>query len=129
MNRVSIFAASNLDPTGITWTDLCPSKVVAARFTSLAKAACGMLKDQGTALEPKVLFVASLADYDFVIHLNPRPTKDNGREKRHSAFKNLNVLSEQDSVENIAYRMSASWHMRILVPSRSLQGDGNLYHK
>ena len=33
------------------------------------------------------------------------------------------------SVENIAYRMSASWHMRILVPSRSLQGDGNLYHK
>ena len=97
MNRVSIFAASNLDPTGITWTDMCPSKVVAARFTSLAKAACGMLKDQGTGLEPEVLFVASLADYDFVIHLNPRPTKDNGREKRHSAFKNLNVLSEQDS--------------------------------
>ena len=95
MNRVSIFAASNLDPSGITWTDMCPSKVVAARFTSLAKAACGMLKDQGTGLEPEVLFMASLADYDFVIHLNPRPTKDHGREKRHSAFKNLNVLSDQ----------------------------------
>ena len=98
MNRISIFAASNLDPTGIIWTDMCPSKVVAARFTSLAKAACGMIKDQGTGLEPEVLFVASLADYDFVIHLNPRSTKDNGREKRHSAFKNLNVLSEQDSL-------------------------------
>lgn len=96
MNRVAIFAASNLDPNGITWTDMCPSKVVAARFTNLAKAACGMLKDQGTGLEPEVLFVASLADYDFVIHLNPRPTKDHGQEKRHSAFKNLNVLSDQD---------------------------------
>ena len=32
-------------------------------------------------------------------------------------------------VENIAYRMSACWHMRISVPSRSLQGGGNLYHK
>ena len=96
MNRVSIFAASNLDPTGITWTDMCPSKVVAARFTSLAKAACGMLKDQGTGLEPELLFVASLADYDFLIHLNPRLTKDNGRGKRHSAFKNLNVLPDQD---------------------------------
>ena len=96
MSRVAIFAASNLDPTGTTWTDICPSKVVAARFTNLAKAACGMLKDQGTGLEPEVLFVASLADYDFVIHLNPRPTKDHDQEKRHSAFKNLNVLSHQD---------------------------------
>ena len=96
MNRVTIFAASNLDPTGITWTDIGPSKVVAARFTSLAKAACGMLKDQGTGLEPEALFVASLADYDFVIHLTPRPTKDHGQQKRHSPFKNLNVLSDQD---------------------------------
>ena len=29
-----------------------------------------------------------------------------------------------EHVENIAYRMSAYWHMRILVPSRSLQGGG-----
>ena len=46
----------------------------------------------------------------------------------------LLILTAHDNligllVENIAYRMSACWHMRILVPSRSLQGDGNLYHK
>ena len=98
MNRVCIFAASNLDLTGITWTEMCPSKVVAARFTNLAKAAYGMLKDQGTNLEPEVLFVSSLTDYDFVIHLNPRSTKNDGREKEQLAFKNLSVQSHQDKV-------------------------------
>ena len=98
MNRVSIFAASNLDPTGITWTEMGPSKVVAARFTSLAKAACGMLKEQGTDLEPEALFVASVADYDFVIHLNLRSTKNNKHEKRQSAFKSLSVQSDQDNI-------------------------------
>ena len=96
MNRVSIFVASNLDPTGITWTGMGPSKVVAARFTSLAKAACGMLKEQGTNLEPRALFVASMADYDFVIHLNPGSTRNHSREPRKSAFKNLLAQSDQD---------------------------------
>ena len=96
MNRVAMFAASNLDLAGTTWTEMGPSKVVAARFITLAKAACSMLKDQGTTLEPEVLFVASLAEYDFVIHLDLSSTKDNRGEKRHSAFKNLNVPSHQD---------------------------------
>ena len=98
MNRVSIFAASNLDPTGITWTEMGPSKVVAARFASLAKAACGMLKEQGTDLEPEALFVASVADYDFVIHLNLRSPKNKKHEKRQSAFKNFSVQSDQDNI-------------------------------
>ena len=98
MNRVSIFAASNLDPTGITWTEMGPSKVVAARFTSLAKAACGMLKEQGTDLEPEALFVSSVADYDFVIHLNLRSTKNKKHEKRQSAFKKFSVQSDQDNI-------------------------------
>lgn len=96
MNRISMFAASNLDPSGITWTEIGPSKVVAARFTSLAKAACGMMKEQGTNLEPQALFVASMADYDFVIHLNPKSTRTDHGEKRHSVFKNLHVQSDQD---------------------------------
>ena len=93
MNRISMFAASNLDPSGITWTEIGPSKVVAARFTSLAKAACGMMKEQGTKLEPEALFVASMADYDFFIHLDPRSTRT---EKRQLEFKNLHVQSDQD---------------------------------
>lgn len=93
MNRISIFAASNLDPSGITWTEIGPPKVVAARFTSLAKAACGMMKEQGTKLEPEALFVASMVDYDFVIHLNPRSART---EKRQLEFKNLHIQSDQD---------------------------------
>ena len=60
MNRVVMFAASNLDPDGITWTELGPSKVVAARFISLAEAACAVVKEQGVGIEPDMLFAASM---------------------------------------------------------------------
>lgn len=96
MNRVAIFAASNLDPSGTTWTELGPSKVVASRLMSLAKAACGLMKEQGTNLQPKALFIASMADYDFVIHLNPRSTRASPGEKGPSVFKNLHVQPDQD---------------------------------
>ena len=96
MNRVSIFAASKLDPNGITWTETGPSKVIATRFTSLAKAACGMLKEQGEKIDPEALFVASVADYDFVIHLDPMVIRNSHRETTLSAFKNLQVQSGQD---------------------------------
>lgn len=96
MNRVAIFAASNLDPSGTTWTELGPSKVVASRLMSLAKAACGLMKEQGTNLQPKALFIASTADYDFVIHLNPRSTRASPGEKGPSVFKNLHVQPDQN---------------------------------
>ena len=96
MNRVAIFAASNLDPSGTTWTETGGSKVVAARFTSLAKAACGIIKEQGTNLEPEALFEASTADYDFVIQLNPGSTRTNSEGERHAIFENLHVQSNQD---------------------------------
>ena len=70
MNRISMFAASNLDPGGIAWTALGPSKVVASRFATLAKRAIETLKHQGLNFNPEALFVASLDDYDFVIHIN-----------------------------------------------------------
>ncbi|KAM0798745.1 pre-rRNA processing protein-like protein Utp22 [Usnea florida] len=96
MNRVSIFAASNLDPNGTTWIETGGSKVVAARFTSLAKTACGIIKELGTKLEPEALFEASMADYDFVIQLNPRSTRTNSAKKRHAIFENVQIQSNPD---------------------------------
>ena len=98
MNRVVMFAASNLDPDGITWTELGPSKVVAARFTSLAKAACEVIKEQGVGIEPEMLFTASMFDYDFVVHLNTKFVGDNaGRQKNlKPIFKNLQVQAHED---------------------------------
>lgn len=98
MNRVAMFAASNIDPDGITWTELGPSKVVAARFTSLAKTACTLVKEQGLGIEPESLFAASMADYDFVIHLSQRFVGDRQGWKKPSqpVFKNLQVQEQED---------------------------------
>lgn len=97
MNRVVMFAASNLDPDGITWTELGPSKVVAARFTSLAKAACASVKEQGLKVQAMTLFAPSLEDYDFVIHLNSQFVEDfRGNGKRQGGFKNLQILELED---------------------------------
>lgn len=94
MNRVVMFAASNHDPDGITWTEQGPSKVVATRLTNLAKAACSMVRERALDLDVKGLFVSSIKDYDFVIHLNPKFT-DPGRNQsgKQAAFKNLRVQS------------------------------------
>ena len=97
MNRVIMFAASSLDPVGVTWTEQGPSKVVAARFTSLAKLAIGTMRAQGTNVEPQTLFAASLADYDFVVHLTPKLAKDKqAQEKKESVFKNMQVQFNED---------------------------------
>lgn len=72
MNRVAMFAASNLDPDGISWTEHRPAKVVAARLISLAKAACKLVREQKLSIQASSLFISSTADYDFVIHLNPK---------------------------------------------------------
>lgn len=93
MNRMAVFAASNIDPEGITWTDRCPAKIVASRFTNLAKAACELVREQGLKLKLEALFVPSLAEYDFIIHLKPN------HHTRRSSFKNLQVDSAEDSFE------------------------------
>ncbi len=91
MNRIAIFAASNLDPDGTSWTEQGPSKVVAARFTSLAKAACKLVKEQKLEIQPCALFTTSTADYDFIIHLNPKIVDGSafGQEQQRQVFKNL----------------------------------------
>lgn len=98
MNRVAMFAASNVDRDGTTWTESSPSKVVAARFTSLAKAACRLVREQGMSLEPEALFTASMGDYDFVIHLNEKYVEDRKPNDtgRQLVFKNLQVQASED---------------------------------
>ena len=98
MNRVVLFTASNIDKDGITWTDSGPSKVVAARFTGLAKAACKLVADQGFDLQPEALFAPSIEDYDFVIYLNPEVTgsKLSAETMAQSVFKNLHTQTLED---------------------------------
>jgi U3 small nucleolar RNA-associated protein 22 len=87
MNRVVLFAGSNLDPEGVTWSDSGrPAKVVAARLVSLAKAALAEVSDKGARLVPEVLFESPLGDYDFVIHL---ATQDQKGKKAKVVYKNL----------------------------------------
>lgn len=90
MNRVVLFAASNLDPDGITWTEPGPARVIASRFTSLGRAACNLAKAQGLILQPESLFAPSTADYDFLLHLKPRLRRSSHEsEHKKPGFKNL----------------------------------------
>ena len=97
MNRIAMFVASNDDPEGISWTGLGPSKVVAARLTSLAKVACSVTTEQGIDLQAPALFTASLADYDFILRLNPTFVNDNLglRTKKRLKYKNLQIDDQQ----------------------------------
>lgn len=109
MNRVVLFAATNLDEEGTTWTDKAkPEKVVAARLTALAKAATQAVRADedrllarsihaGAAhaqaqdlLEPESLFATNTAEYDIVISI---AAKHSLAKKRSSStqFKNLDL--------------------------------------
>jgi U3 small nucleolar RNA-associated protein 22 len=95
MNRTVLFAASNHDKTGTAFTDNGPSKLVASRMTALARSACKLVTEKGLELDPRSLFAASTADYDFVIHLSPH-FDGNHRRKEASKpkYKNLEMHSE-----------------------------------
>lgn len=94
MNRMVIYAASNLDPDGMSWTEQVPSKVIATRFTRLARAACILAKEQMMNMEPSALFATSIAEYDFVIHLNPKFVSNNlGQDRERAFIKNIQVRS------------------------------------
>ena len=123
MNRVAMFAASNVDRDGVTWTEPGPSKVVAARFTGLAKAACRVVAEQGFDLQPEALFTLSMKDYDFVIHLNPEVTgaKQSTRTKAQSVFKNLQTQALEDK-SLFSYNPAQSYldELKILYDSNIL---------
>ncbi|KAF2500095.1 pre-rRNA processing protein-like protein Utp22 [Lophium mytilinum] len=120
LNRVVLFAASNLDPDGTTWTDRArPAKVVARRMTVLAQAAVSVLKDTELGLvagttgvvdfQPETLFAGPLSDYSFVLRI-ARPFTRFGRPKSdakasNAMFKNLQLQmqSEDRDVETVGY--------------------------
>lgn len=98
MDRIAIFVASTLDPDGVTWTEQGPSKVVAARFTSLTRAACEVVKTQGLDVKAQTLFVPSYAEYDFLIHLNLNFVgQSSWQGKKKPGFKNLELQSIDDN--------------------------------
>ncbi|KAF2169533.1 hypothetical protein M409DRAFT_19946 [Zasmidium cellare ATCC 36951] len=99
MNRVALFAASNLDSDGTTWTDGVPAKVVAGRMTALAKAACSEISDKQLRLEPRALFSSPLEDFDMVLHLNPAFAGGKSRRSmgNGAAFKNLELEALTDT--------------------------------
>ena len=99
MNRVAMFVASNLDREGIAWTDRRPAKMMASRLTSLARAACALVKRDELKLE--ALFVPSLGEYDIIIHLKPPQHHDYDTKKKTSSFKNLQVEPERDPFDAI----------------------------
>jgi U3 small nucleolar RNA-associated protein 22 len=98
LNRVAVFAASNEDQDGVSWTDGNPSKVAAGRLTALARAAIIALEQQKVDLESASLFVSPVTDFDFVLHLSATAT---GRKRKSSkaapAFKNLELDTLNDS--------------------------------
>ncbi|KAF2827366.1 Nrap protein [Ophiobolus disseminans] len=109
INRVVLFAATNLDEEGTTWTDKAqPEKVVASRLTALAKAAVkAMRADEerlmnhinNTAntttqpdLSPQSLFTPSTSDFDITISITPKHTLAPSKKLKSSLqFKNLEI--------------------------------------
>lgn len=95
LNRVVLFATSNIDGDGNTWTDGGrPAKVVAGRMTALAKAAVDLINSKGIELEFGQLFESDLGDYDMRILLNYKLV-DRLRKphlsKKMAAYKNLEL--------------------------------------
>lgn len=108
MNNVVLFIASNIDPTGVIWTQGArPSKVVAARLTALAKASTELVKSQGLEMSTEdwqSLFRTPRADFDFVIHLKREIVRGYGRGAtgEKEKFKNL-VLQEGMDIDSIGF--------------------------
>ena len=136
MNRVVLFAATNLDTDGNTWTDRGrPERVVAARMTALAKAATAAVRaseDTSAASGKPVmaqvtgesLFVPQLQDFDFVIHIASKYSL--GRKKKRvnePKFKNIEM---QQSVSN-AQNNPAQLAQLFAEDLQSIYGDAILW--
>ena len=94
LNRVVLFAASNVDPSGTTWTDGRPLKVIASRMTALAKAARTEIESKQLELDPASLFTSALSDFDFVLHIDPEFLGRKRQKSKQSTFKNLEIQSD-----------------------------------
>ncbi|KAL1995367.1 hypothetical protein VTN49DRAFT_1554 [Thermomyces lanuginosus] len=103
MRKVALMLASDIDPDGVTWTqDEMPPKVVAARISSLARAAIALIRenpvtqsqkkqhddDHLRVIEVDPFFKSPLTDYDFILHL-ATPSSPSSNNASTSRFKNL----------------------------------------
>lgn len=117
LNRVVIFAATNIDTEGTTWTDHArPAKVVAARMSALAKAAAQTVRDQGIAIEPASLFASPLADYDFVLRINPAYTKfSHGKKNKSTKQQFRNLVLQTEAVEQGSTNLAGFDPVKLLL--------------
>ncbi|KAJ5537937.1 hypothetical protein N7494_007416 [Penicillium frequentans] len=119
MNTVALFVASDIDTDGVTWTQYeMPSKVVAGRISTLAKAAVSLLRKESHNLDVTDLFQTSLAPYDFVINLRPKFSGD--RSAAVSKYKNLvDGASNQPSalaiVKSFVHDVEACYGQSVLL--------------
>ena len=94
MNKMVMFAASNIDKDGLTWTETGPTRVAAARFTDLAKAACEIVGKQGADVNMLTLFTSPTSAFDFLLHIQPQYQRGRSQEFKESRFKNLQLVDE-----------------------------------
>ncbi|KAL8780258.1 MAG: hypothetical protein Q9194_001021 [Teloschistes cf. exilis] len=98
MNRVAMFAASSIDREGITWTENRLARIMATRFTNLAKASINLANVQDLEYNPEALFTPSLAGYDFVIHLKH---KTSAADRSRLPFKNLQLSRDSNAIDGM----------------------------
>lgn len=96
MNTVALFAASNLDRDGVTWTQFSkPPRVVAARLSALSKSAMKLVAEKKLDLHAPELFISPFTDYDFVLWLNLKYAAGSRKKREDRAvFKNLQGLCQ-----------------------------------
>ncbi|KIW43305.1 uncharacterized protein PV06_04419 [Exophiala oligosperma] len=79
LNSVVWFVGTNVDETGVVWTQGGrPTKVVGGRLTALARAAVDVLANKGTGMGEEDwmgVFETPLGDFDFSIHIKPGVAK------------------------------------------------------
>ena len=129
MNNVVLFVASNIDPTGVIWTQGArPSKVVAARLTALAKASVELVKTKGLEMQDAdwtSLFTTPVGDFDFLIHLKHKVVQSHGRGEEgrgKERYKNLSLQDGMD-VDRIGFD-PVQWYLEDL---NNALGEGVLF--
>ena len=145
LNRVVLFAATNIDTEGNTWSDKAmPERVVAARMTTLAKAAVEVVNAEETRvlsavngtetahakrnaqsrLASETLFHSPLQDYDFVLHMAPRLAKAMPRSRsKHQRMQQELLHSTAPDMQAVGYDPVASFTAEL----RDIYGDAVLW--
>ena len=105
LNNVVLFVGTNLDPTGVVWTQgQQPPCVIAGRLTALARASVNVIREKGLDMREgdwRALFQSPTSDFDFLIHLKRR--FGGGEEKKSGGkFKNLQLQENMDE-ESIGF--------------------------